>query len=356
MKKYYLLVTVIVLAALAVGSTGGVVRGENGATENEKEEFRDLLSTVDGVIRTVRLNNSVSENQILRLENEYRKFFSEELNDNIFRIEENLENRVASLNMGEVPSYLESCCLDENDSFSESAQVLKIVENVRWVLKDNEARYNFVLVAENDEVLVYDREISPSYMGKSDETMIKNCKELRKDIKAKASEDRGIELSFIYDHAIWIILGVSISLSLIVSLISRTVVDWEKVNRVQDKQKEIQNKLKEARNANDSKKAHKIQKKQQEFMQQHMGTMFSPMKTMIIILIPFIIVFQLLSSTYGGWVVAWMPFRMPWPDIGFLMFDRFFNGPVASLGFFGWYMLSYFGFSQVMRKIFVPNQ
>ncbi len=355
MKKYYLIISVVVLGFLAVGATAGVVEGQTDEVENEKRDFRDLLSTVDGVIRSVHLNNGVSENQVLRLENEYKQFFSEELNDEIFRIGENVDNKIVRLNEGVVPTYLENFS-EEDYSFSESAEILTVVENERWVLKDPKENYNHVLVKENREIVVYDRRISPSYMGKSDETMVKEAKELRKSIKAKAGEEKGIKLSFIYEHSVLVILGVSLSLSIIVSLVSRTVVDWEKVNRVQDKQKELQDKLKEARKANDTKKAHKIQEKQQEFMQQHMGTMFSPMKTMIIILIPFIIVFQLLSSTYGGWAVAWLPFRLPWPDIGFLMFDRFFKGPVASLGFFGWYMLSYFGFSQVMRKILVPNQ
>lgn len=356
MEKYYLIIAVVVLGFLTVGATAGVVEGQTEEVENEKKEFRDLLSTVDGVIRSVHLNNSVSENQILGLENEYKQFFSEELNDEIFRIEENVDNRIVKLNNGKIPSYLGDCCPEENYSFSESAEILTVVENERWVLKDSEENYNHVLVGENGELVVYDRKISPSYMGKSDETIVRNCKDLRKSIKTKASEGKDLELSFIYEYSVLIILGVSISLSIIVSLVSRTVVDWEKVNRVQDKQSELQDKLKEARKENDTKKAHKIQEKQQEFMQQHMGTMFSPMKTMIIIIIPFIIVFQLLSSTYGGWAVAWLPFRLPWPDIGFIMFDRFFKGPVASLGFFGWYMLSYFGFSQVMRKILVPNQ
>lgn len=187
------------------------------------------------------------------------------------------------------------------------------------------------------------------------EQAVKTLANLKNYIKEKAEEEN-IQLHFIYKYSILIILGVSFGLAIIVSFVSRTVVDWDEVNRVRDKQSELQDKLKEAKNENDSKKVHKLEKKQQEFMQEHMGTMFSPMKTMIIIIIPFIIVFQLLSRTYGGWVVAWLPFRLPWPDISFFLFDRFFKGPVVSLGFFGWYLLSYFGFSQIWRKILVPGQ
>lgn len=183
---------------------------------------------------------------------------------------------------------------------------------------------------------------------------VEEVKKIREEIVNQA-DDSGVGLSFVYKFDVLIILGVSFTLAVVVNMISRTVVDWKEVNKVRDKQSELQDELKKAKKENDTKKVHKLEKEQQQFMQEHMGTMFSPMKTMLIIIIPFIIVFQILSSTYGGWAVAWLPFNLPWPDIGFFIFDRFFSGTVASLGFFGWYLLSYFGFSQLWRKILVPN-
>ncbi len=281
MKNYRKIIIISILAFMIVGLSAGAVSGQS-EYENEEKQYRKLLKTVDGIIRTVRLKNDVTENGIIRLENNYETVFEEEFD-----------------------------------------------------------RQNYNL--------------SPSSLNGEKTDGVEKMTQVKKDIIEKA-ESEGIELSFIYNYSILIILGVSLGLAITVNFISRTVVDWDEVNRVRDKQSEIQDKLKKAKKENDSKKAHKLQKKQQEFMQQHMGTMFSPMKTMLIIIIPFIIVFQLLSSTYGGWVVAWLPFKLPWPDINFLMFSRFFKGPAVSLGFFGWYLLSYFGLSQICRKIIVPGQ
>ena len=180
-----------------------------------------------------------------------------------------------------------------------------------------------------------------------------------KDIRAGIVEDgdsEGLGLSFLFKYSHFVILAVSFGLAITVNVINRVAVDWEEVNRVRDKQSELQDKVKEARENNEPKKAHKLQQEQQEFMQEHIGVMFSPMKTMIFIFIPFIIVFNLLSSTYSGWIVAWLPFELPWPDIGFPLLSRFFKGNVAGLGYFGWYMLSYFGFAQFWRKLLVPGR
>lgn len=257
----------------------------NSSTEDRNKQYRELVNTTDGIIASLRMKETVTENNLEKLENQFK---------NVFPNESGL--------LGEIQA-LEASSLNEDKKSG-----------------------------------------------------VEEIKEIRKQIIELGEESDEVRLSFIYRYSVFLILGVSFGLAIVVNMVSRIFVDWEEVNKVRQKQSDLQDELKKARKEGDSKKAHKLQKKQQEFMQQHMGTMFSPMKTMIIIIIPFIIVFQLLSSTYGGWVVAWLPFKLPWPNIGFFMFARFFKGPTVSLGFFGWYLLSYFGFSQLWRKILVPSQ
>lgn len=270
-------------ALILIGLSTGIAKADQDSQERNKA-YRDLLNTVDGLIRTIRLGNEVSENNLETLQEKF---------DNVFPNQGGaIRDEISGLN----PSNL--------------------------VGEDGANR----------------------------------VKEIREDIVDLAENSEDIGLSFIYDYAVFIIFGVSMGLAVLVNVINRTVVDWEEVNRVRNKQSELKDELDKAKKEGDTKKAHKLQKKQQKFMQQHAGTMFSPMKTMLIIFIPFIIVFQVLSSTYPGWVVAWLPFRLPWPDLNFFMLSRFFKGPAVSLGFFGWYLLSYFGFSQVWRKILVPSQ
>lgn len=189
----------------------------------------------------------------------------------------------------------------------------------------------------------------------SSEPDVDVIRDLRELVAGKA-ESQGYELPFLYENAIFIILGITIGLAITVNMISRTMVDWEEVNQMKKKQEELKDKLEKAKEENDTKRVHKLQQKNQQFMQENMGTMMSPMKTMLIIFIPFIIVLNLLSSTYSGWVVAWLPFKLPWPDIDFFLLSRFFSGDVAGLGYFGWYILSYFGLSQIFRKVLVPSR
>ena len=216
-------------------------------------------------------------------------------------------------------------------------------------IADLENSYTTAFPASTDGILSEIRSLTPSNVT------IDKVKEIRADIVEKGDSE-GFGLSFMFKYSHFVILGVSFLLAITVNVINRVAVDWEEVNRVRDKQSELQDKVKEARKNNETKKAHKLQQEQQEFMQEHIGVMFSPMKTMIFIFIPFIIVFNVLSSTYSGWIVAWLPFKLPWPDIGLPLLGRFFKGNVAGLGYFGWYILSYFGFAQFWRKLLVPGR
>lgn len=277
-------VVFIGLAAFLVLGLSSVAMADSDQ-DISSENFREILKTADGVIRSIRFGNeSAAENGLDSLESDYNALFS--------NVDDPLDDEIRNL-------------------FSD--------------------------------------------LQGSSELKLEKVKELRGNI-SELGESEGPGLSIVYKHSVFFILAVSFGLGFTANMISRLVVDWEEVNEVKRRQSELQDELKKARNESDTKKMHKLQQKQQDFMQEHMGTLFSPMKTMIFIFIPFIIVFSLLRSTYGGWVVAWVPFTFPWPDIGFPMIGRFFKGTFVSLGFFGWYLICYFGFSQILRKILVPSE
>lgn len=245
---------------------------------------------------------------------------------------------------------------DSGDEEKDYRNLLGKVDGlIRTLRFGNEPTENRINALEDNYRALFGEEMPSILPGDLSKVTVEDATDLRKNV-VKEGKERGLELSFLYKYAVLVILAVSILLAITVNMVSRIMVDWEEVNRVREKQSELQDELKKAQKENDSKKVHKLQKKQQEFMQQHMGTMFSPMKTMLIIIIPFIIVFNLLNSIYGGWVVAWVPFQFPWPDINFILLNRFFKGSFVSLGFFGWYLFSYFGLSQLWRKILVPGQ
>lgn len=275
-KNVKVLCIIGLVSVLLLGFTIDKVQAAPDSEERQKD-FRNLLNSVDGLIRTVRLGGEITENRINVLENRYQQAFST------------------------------GGSVDVSDRIQEMSQA-------------------------------------------TDEITLSQLKNLRQDIRELG------ELSPLYEYSLFVILAVSLGLAFTVNMISRVFVDWEEVNRVRQKQSELQDKVKEAKKENDSKRAHKLQKEQQEFMQEHMGTMFSPMKTMLIIIIPFFIVFNVLNGIYQGWVVAWVPFKFPWLDINFPLLNRFFDGPFVCFGFFGWYLFSYFGLSQLFRKILIPSQ
>lgn len=240
--------------------------------------------------------------------------------------------------------------LNTTDDITRSLRLGNEVDNTRLARLEN--KYRSVFDKENNKI---GNEIESFFQTENASKLkAEDFRALRGKFE-KLADSEDIELSFIYEHAIFVILAISFVLAFVVNMISRTTVDWEQVNKVKRKQSELQDELKKARRESDMKKVHKLQEKQKKFMQEHMGTMLSPMKTMLIIFIPFIIVLRLMMGTYGGWVVAWLPFNLPWPNIDFLFLSRFFSGDIASLGFFGWYILSYFGLSQIWRKTLIPS-
>lgn len=189
-----------------------------------------------------------------------------------------------------------------------------------------------------------------SLIAQGEEAKLEDIQNLRGEVK-EAVEATGISLPFYFDHAIFVILGISIPLSLAVTLINRKVVDWKKVNAAKARMKEWQNEFSEAKSKGNKKKMQKLKRRQDAVMKEQKEVMGSTMKPMIFYIIPYILLWWGLNSLYGGWVVAWIPFEFPWPDLGL----RLFEGSFVSLGFLGWYILSYFGFAQIWRKFLIPS-
>jgi uncharacterized membrane protein (DUF106 family) len=90
---------------------------------------------------------------------------------------------------------------------------------------------------------------------------------------------------------------------------------------------------------------HKLQQEQKEMMALQGQVMMASFKPAIFYMVPYFILWMALSGFYGSWVVAWLPFTLPLPIIG----------TTASLGFLGWYLLTYFGFSSIWRRLLIGD-
>lgn len=135
---------------------------------------------------------------------------------------------------------------------------------------------------------------------------------------------------------------VSALVSGIISLITARVVDQTEMKALKSKMSKIQEKLREAQKEGDAKKVTKIQR---EMMENSSELWQKSMKPMLYTMIPILLIFTWLSEynvleayvAQRGYVVQ-LPFVMPW--IG------------NKLGWLGWYVLSSFATSPLIRKLF----
>jgi len=171
-----------------------------------------------------------------------------------------------------------------------------------------------------------------------------NIRALRADVSLAASE-LGISISFIFSHSILSILLISIFFALVVTLISKRVVNWEEVKQKKKRVSDWQKALMDAQRKKDMKTVHKLQQEQKEMMALQGQVMMASFKPAIFYIVPYFILWMALSGIYSGWVVAWLPFNLPLPVVG----------TTASLGFLGWYFLAYFCFSSIWRRLLIGD-
>ena len=171
-----------------------------------------------------------------------------------------------------------------------------------------------------------------------------NIRSLRSDISQMANE-LGVDLPFVYKNSMFVILGISIVLSLMITLINKHTVDWEKVKQARAMMKTWQKELRDAYREKDMKRVHKLRMEQKDVMQAQQKVMMATLKPMIFYFVPLMLVFWLLRDFYGGWVVAWLPFNLPLP----------FYGTMASMGFLSWYFITYLGFAQLWRRFLIGD-
>ncbi len=169
-----------------------------------------------------------------------------------------------------------------------------------------------------------------------------NIRTLRSDISLMAS-GLGIGLPFNFEHALLVILAIGIFVSLLITLITRRVVNWERMKQIKAEVSAFQQELRDARSKQDMKRLYKLQQDQKRIMALQGQMMKENFKPMIFYIVPYFIFWFILQGIYSGWVVAWLPFRLDLP----------FFGKWASCGFLSWYLLTYFGFSQIWRKLLI---
>ena len=189
-----------------------------------------------------------------------------------------------------------------------------------------------------------DRKIKQDFSQLMDSPDEDGIHALRADVSDAASII-GASVSVIYEHAMFSILAIAVLFSLIITLITKRVVNWEKVKRIKAEVSAWRKELLEAQRKKDMKRLYKLQQDQKRILGLQGKMMMSSFKPAIFYIIPYILLWSWLSGLYSGWVVAWLPFTLPLPIVG----------TMVSFGFLPWFLLSYFGFSSIWRKLLIGD-
>jgi uncharacterized membrane protein (DUF106 family) len=149
----------------------------------------------------------------------------------------------------------------------------------------------------------------------------------------------------LYAYSLFIILGITVAVSLITTLLSKHLVNWEIVRKNKAEISKFQRELREAMKKRDMKEVHKLQQRQGEINKLSGEIFIQNLKPTIIYFIPMILIWITLLNVYSGWVVAWLPFSIDLP----------FLGRLVAFGVGWWYILPFMGLSQIFRKIMIRD-
>ena len=152
------------------------------------------------------------------------------------------------------------------------------------------------------------------------------------------------------------VLIIAFIVSLITTIANKYLVDQEKMNEIQERNKSFQKELRDAQKRGDGKKIAELQAKQGEMMQDQTAMMSNQFKPMIVTFVPIILIFfWMRTSSISSLVVTlppavyWVTLTPLWHAIGGLIYGGKATIPYG-IGWLLWYMICTFGVSQILRK------
>ena len=152
------------------------------------------------------------------------------------------------------------------------------------------------------------------------------------------------------------VLIIAFIVSLITTIANKYLVDQEKMNEIQERNKAFQKELRDAQKRGDGKKIAELQAKQGEMMQDQTAMMSNQFKPMIVTFVPIILIFfWMRTSVISGLVITlppavyWLTLTPLWHAIGSVLYGGQATIPYG-IGWLLWYMICTFGMSQILRK------
>ena len=152
------------------------------------------------------------------------------------------------------------------------------------------------------------------------------------------------------------VLIIAFIVSLLTTIANKYLVDQEKMNEIQERNKAFQKELRDAQKRGDGKKIAELQAKQGEMMQDQTAMMSNQFKPMIVTFVPIILIFfWMRTSVISGLVITlppavyWLTLTPLWHAIGSVLYGGQATIPYG-IGWLLWYMICTFGMSQILRK------
>jgi len=141
-----------------------------------------------------------------------------------------------------------------------------------------------------------------------------------------------------------LILGLSVLISLLTTLVNRRFTDPEKSRAWRKEISDWNKDLRDAQRSKDKKTLEKVMKKQQYIMKLQSKMMWQSMKVSLLFIIPLFLMWQILGGFYGPAAIAYLP------GIGNQLVLPIVNMAFSSL--FWWYLLCSLLFGTAFQHVF----
>ena len=146
----------------------------------------------------------------------------------------------------------------------------------------------------------------------------------------------------------YFIILFNVLIAVLMSLLTKALVDVKKISRHQKEIKVHNDKKKLAMESANKKLWQQVQRREDYIKKIQSEMMIQNMKPMLVWFIPITVIFFLMRSAFVNIPIAWMPFRFP--KIPLLIPNVRYLGNLTWMGFTGWYFLTSIGLGNFVRR------
>lgn len=235
-------------------------------------------------------------------------------------------------------------------NFDDSIRKLRLGGNPASALNGVRTKYSGLVSGENFDNGSYlynlNAQIKDTFnsliFGGGGGVSLDNLRALKGKVSTMASQ-LGIGLPFAYSHPALVVLLFSISLGFLGTYLCKRLIRWEKLKSAKRNLEEWRRKMRKAKRKK-GKKKRKSELKGEEIRDEQRKLWTISIKQAIFYLALFAVFFAWIGYVFGNWTVAWLPF------------DSLSSLTGISLDYFGWFLLTYFGFAYIWRVVLLPER